>query len=312
MNDGWIYEDRVNKFSSGQTVLQYYTAIYRHSTKAQWQEKIESNQILLDSKPTTVNTRLKAGQKLTYHRQPWEEPEVPLFFEIIYEDAELLIINKPSGLPVLPGGGFLQHTLLFQLQKLYPRNTPVPIHRLGRGTSGLMLLGRSKVAKSNLSQQMRSHALEKVYIAKASGIITENEFIIGDRIGKIPHPVLGYIYGATPTGKSARSDCKVVQRNQDNTIVEVTILTGRPHQIRIHLAAVGHPLVGDPLYDIGGIPRRGEWHSPNITSNQNKMITPGDCGYDLHAYRLGFRHPVSHQKINFTCALPKNLIVSPV
>ena len=305
MNDGWTYKDKVTKSDAGRTVLQYYSLRYRHSTATQWQERIESGQILLNEKRTTVDTLLQAGQKLTYHRPPWKEPQVP-FFEVIYEDADLLIINKPSGLPVLPGGGFLQHTLLHQLQKLYPQDTPVPIHRLGRGTSGLMLLGRSKLAKSSLNEQMRDRAINKVYIAKASGIITEDKFIIRDRIGKIPYPILGYIYGATPTGKYARSDCKVIQRNEDNTVVEVTILTGRPHQIRIHLAAAGYPLVGDPLYDFGGIPRRDESHSPK----RNKIITPGDCGYDLHAYQLGFKHPVSNSQMSFTCALPKNLIVS--
>lgn len=305
MNNGWIYTDRVNKSSAGETVLQYYSLRYRHSTATQWRERIESGQILLNGKPTTADTLLKAGQKLTYHRPPWKEPQVPLSFEVIYEDADLLIIDKPSGLPVLPGGEFLQHTLLHQLEKLYLHNTPIPIHRLGRGTSGLMLLGRSKIAKSNLSQQMRDRSIQKVYLAKASGIITHDEFSIGDRIGKIPHPILGYIYGATPTGKYARSDCKVIQRNQDNTIVEVTILTGRPHQIRIHLAAAGYPLTGDPLYDVGGVPRREEWHS----SKQDKVITPGDCGYELHAYRLGFKHPVSNKQVNFT-APPESLIVS--
>ena len=307
MNDGWIYTDTINKSSAGQTVLEYYSLRYRHSTAAQWRERIESGQILLNGKITTADTLLESGQQLTYHRPPWKEPEVPLSWEIIYEDADLLIINKPSGLPVLPGGGFLQHTLLHQLQKLYPHHTPVPIHRLGRGTSGLMLLARSKVAKSSLSQQIRDRKITKVYIAKASGIIPQDKFSICDRIGKIPHPILGYIYGATPTGKYARSDCKVIQRNEDNTIVEVTILTGRPHQIRIHLAAAGYPLMGDPLYDLGGIPCRGEYHSPL----QNKVITPGDCGYFLHAYYLGFKHPVSNKQVNFICAPPKKFDSEP-
>ena len=303
MNKGWIYTDRVNKSSAGQTVLQYYTERYRHSTASQWQKRIESGQILLDDKSTSADTILKKGQKLTYHRPPWQEPEVPLSFKIVYEDNDLLIVNKPSGLPVLPGGGFLQHTLLFQLQKLYPQDTPVPIHRLGRGTSGLMLLARSYIAKSSLSEQMRAREIKKIYIAKASGIIREDNFIIRDRIGKIPHPILGYIYGATPTGKYARSDCKVIQRHRDNTIVEVTILTGRPHQIRIHLAAAGYPLVNDPLYRIGGIPKgvyKGESPSPNLLFHRDKIVTPGDCGYSLHAYYLGFKHPVSNNQMTFT------------
>jgi 23S rRNA pseudouridine1911/1915/1917 synthase len=305
MNEGWIYRDRVTKFSAGQTVLQYYTERYRHSTPAQWRERIFTGQILLNEKPTTVDTLLQAKQQLAYHRPPWSEPEVPLSFKIIDEDAEIVIINKPSGLPVLPGGGFLQHTLLSQLQKLYPQETPIPIHRLGRGTSGLMVLARSKLAKSSLSEQMRSHTIKKVYLAKAQGIITEDKLIIRDRIGKIPHPILGYIYGATIAGKYARSDCQVIQRDLELncTILEVTILTGRPHQIRIHLAAAGYPLVGDFLYDL-------KRHSPNLAPNQDKMMAPGDCGYYLHAYQLSFQHPVSNRQISFTCAPPQELTVN--
>ena len=291
MNDGWIYTDCINKASAGQTVLQYYTKNYCHSTKIQWRERIQSRQILLEDKSTTADTFLQAGQTLTYYRPPWKEPEVPLSFEVIYEDMDLLIVNKPSGLPVLPGGSFLQHTLLYRLQKRYPNGTPIPIHRLGRGTSGLMLLARSKIARSRLSQQMRDRQIEKVYLAKASGIIERDSFSIRDRIGKIPHPVLGYIYGATSSGKDAYSKCRVIRHDHNYTIVEVTILTGRPHQIRIHLAAVGHPLVGDPLYDVGGIPK--------ISRHSGKLITPGDCGYELHAYKLGFKHPVSNRQLNF-------------
>lgn len=314
MNNGWIYRDWVNKSGAGQTVLQYYSSRYRHSTEAQWKERIELGQILLNNQATTKDTLLQLGQKLAYHRPPWKEPEVPLSFKIIYEDNELIIIDKPSGLPVLPGGGFLQHTLLYQLQKLYPNKTPVPIHRLGRGTSGLMLLARSSVAKSSLSEQMRNHAIEKVYWAKARGIIVEDELIIRDRIGKITHCILGYIYGATPTGKYARSDCKVIQRNPDNTIVEVTILTGRPHQIRIHLAAAGYPLVGDPLYDVGGIPKMVYYQNDLVKIDEeiDKIVTPGDCGYSLHAYQLGFKHPVSNKQISFTCTPPKELIINTV
>ena len=303
MNNGWVYKDSVTKSNAEQTVLQYYTNRYCHSTAAQWRKRIESNQILLDNKPTTTDTRLKAGQQLAYHRPPWQEPEVPLSFEILHEDADIIIINKPSGLPVLPGGGFLQHTLLYQLQKLYSQDTPIPIHRLGRGTSGLMLLARSTVAKSRLSQQMRNHEITKVYLAKASGIIAEDEFIIRDRIGKIPHPILGYIYGATVRGKYARSDCKVMQRNHDHTIVKVTILTGRPHQIRIHLAAAGYPLLNDPLYNIGGIPCGGD------VPFRDKIVTPGDCGYYLHAHQLGFKHPVTNRQVSFTCVSPPELMV---
>lgn len=293
-NQGWTYQDTVKRDSAGKTVLNYYSDRYKHSTSSEWQQRIETGQILLNGKPTKPDIVLDLGQELVYQRPPWEEPAVPLSFETIYEDADIVVINKPSGLPVLPGGKFLEHTLLFLLQRLYPENTPIPIHRLGRGTSGLMLLARTKKAKSCLSQQMRDRKISKIYLAKAAGTISQDKFSISDRIGKIDHPYLGYIYGATPSGKEAYSKCQVIKRDNSYTIVEVNILTGRPHQIRIHLAAAGYPLLGDPLYLPGGIP----------LVDKERIITPSHCGYFLHAHRLSFIHPGTKQQISFACQPP--------
>ncbi len=302
LNKGWIYRETVPKSASGQTVLQYYSTRYCHSNKQQWQSKIESGQVLLNGKQVSSETILQLGDKLAYHRSPWLEPDVPLSFDIIYEDPDLLAIAKPAGLPVLPGGGFLENTLLWQIKKIYPQNPPSPIHRLGRGTSGLLLLAKSTLAKSSLSRQMRANStknlsderIQKIYLAKVDQGVQCDRFTVTNPIGKIPHPLIGYIYGATPQGKFARSECQVVQRNSDSTIIQVTILTGRPHQIRIHLAAAGYPLMGDPLYGVGGIP----------LVRQNEVSLPGDCGYHLHAYRLAFTHPRSNKRIDLICPAP--------
>lgn len=295
MNQGWVYREQVDKASVGQTVWQYYSQRYRHSTKAQWRSRILTGKILLDGQVTHPQTILQLGQKLEYHRLPWIEPSVPLEFKIIYEDCDLMVIDKPAGLPVLPAGGFLEHTLWWQLKQQFPQATPTPVHRLGRGTSGLMLLGRSPEAKSSLSRQIRTNSankcgLTKVYWAIVQGNSIPDHLTLSDRIGKIPHPVLDYIYGATPQGKFARSNCRVLKRKRDFTLVEVTILTGRPHQIRIHLAAAGYPLLGEPLYLPGGIPRQ-------TSKAGEKAVVPGDCGYYLHAYSLNFLHPRTNQQL---------------
>ena len=332
MNKGWVYREEVKGADGGQTVLDYYTNKYRHSNGSQWQTRIESGQILLNNCGTTAETILQRGDRLTYHRSPWVEPRVPLKFEILYEDRDLLVINKPSGLPVIPGGGFLEHTLLWQLKTIYPEDTPTPIHRLGRGTSGLLLLGRSQLAKSSLAKQMRHRTtgqdtsqLSKVYRTLVPGNSISDRLTIEQPIGKIFHPVLGYIYGATPNGKYARSEIRVIQRYDNHTLIEVTIFTGRPHQIRIHTAAVGYPLLGDPLYIPGGT-----FAPIDSTQDRDTIPVPGDCGYYLHAYRLSFIHPrcetillsadasqgrnisfeigvdLSQQIMNFECPTPKN------
>ncbi len=307
----------------GQTVLDYYTQRYRHSERAVWQERIEAGQILLDGDRTQKNTQLKSGQTLSYTRSPWQEPTVPLDFKVLYEDEDLWVIDKPSGLPVLPGGGFLENTLLHQLRSRYPSEQPVPIHRLGRGTSGAMLIAKSHSAREQLSRQFRrrtanlsdaslsdsdsSCTLRKTYRALIGPTAPDqlrDRFICTYPIGKLPHNRLGYVYGhltnihtakqtASPISSMvSRSEGTILQRSAQSTLVDITIQTGRPHQIRIHLAAAGHPLLGDSLYPIGGIP------------NPNGTARPGDCGYHLHAHHLRFAHPRTNQPITITAPPP--------
>ncbi|MBW4466952.1 MAG: RluA family pseudouridine synthase [Pegethrix bostrychoides GSE-TBD4-15B] len=297
MNRGWIYRDQVAEV--GLTLLDYYSQRYQHSSRAEWRERIVHGQILLEGGAAEPEQILQPGQQLAYHRPPWIEPDVPLEFETLYADADLLVIAKPSGLPVLPGGGFLEHTLLGQLARIYPTETPLPIHRLGRGTSGLLLLARSAQARSGLSQQMRQRQIHKVYRALVgAGLPDElpDTFTVQQPIGKIPYPGLGQLYAATPDGQFAQSDCRVWQRRTNATLIEVTILTGRPHQIRIHLASVGYPLLGDPLYGAGGLPR--------LPTDAQQLAVPGDCGYWLHAHRLEFQHPCRAEIMQFICPPP--------
>ncbi len=302
MNQGWTYREQVKQ--GGQNVLTYYSDRYRHSSPAEWRSRIEAGQILLAGQPTTAETLLKAGQWLTYYRSPWVEPEVPLAFEVLHSDPDLLVVAKPVGLPVLPGGNFLEHTLLRQLQLHYPQDTPVPIHRLGRGTSGLLLLARSPLAKSVLSRQMRQNTsgeerqIRKTYRALVESGSLPDHFCITQPIGKVPHPSLSYLYAATANGKFAYSECRVLKRHSRTTLLEVTILTGRPHQIRIHLASIGYPLVGDPLYGPGG--------GATDLAIANRIM-PSDCGYFLHATQLAFTHPQTGKPMQIFCPPPPAL-----
>ena len=313
LNQGWTYSEQTHPAEAGKTVLDYYSQRYRHSSRTVWRSRIEAGHILVDGQSVHPETTLKAGQGLTYSRPPWYEPVVPLEIKRLYEDEDVWAIAKPSGLPVLPGGGFLNHTLLHQLQLHHPHEKLTPIHRLGRGTSGVMLVARSPLARSHLSQQLRDHKMTKIYRALIGPsdrpTPIPDRFTITTPIGKVSHPLLGKVYGATDTGKFAHSDCRVVERRANATLLEVSILTGRPHQIRIHLAAYGYPLSGDPLYGVGGLPvgqveetsdselldrgrGTGDQSDTSDTSpSKIRSAVPGDCGYWLHAHRLGFTHP---------------------
>ena len=257
-------------------------------------ERIAGGQVRLGSAAAAASDRLRAGQLLVWRRPPWEEPPVPLAFAILYRDEHLLAVAKPRGLPSIPNGGFLTHTLLHLVRQGFPGATPM--HRLGRGTSGLLLFARTPEARRVCSAAWREGRVEKEYRALVTGVPDRPEFWIETSIGLVPHPRLGRVYAAS-SGKDARparSHVRVLGAREGNAIVSLTIPTGRPHQIRIHMAAAGHPLVGDPLYVAGGAPAA----EPGL---------PGDPGYRLHAHRLSLSHPVTGHRLALECTPPLEL-----
>jgi len=291
VNAGFCYRERVRQ--GGLTVLEHYVRNHPHSTPECWRARIEAGEVELDGHLPDPAAPLAPGQELAWHRPPWEEPEVDTTLRVIHEDAALLVVAKPSGLPTLPGGGFLENTLLALARARCPGCSPM--HRLGRGTSGLVLFARTPEAGAALQAAWREHRVEKRYRALAAGDPGWDELDIRTPIGPVPHPWLGTIFAASPAGKASRSVARVLERREDATLVEVDLHTGRPHQIRIHLASVGHPLEGDPLYGPGGLPR------------EDLVAVPGDLGYLLHAERLAFAHPVTGLALDLRAEPPEPL-----
>ncbi|MEM1425828.1 MAG: hypothetical protein AAGF75_04670 [Cyanobacteria bacterium P01_H01_bin.130] len=151
LNSGWVYRDRIAPKDAGRTVLDYYARYYRHSTRQAWGDRIDAGQIYLGDRRATPDQVLDVGQELRYDRPPWREPTVPLTFQVLYEDRDLMVVAKPSGLPVMPAGGYLDHTLLRQLKLHHcprtPGDCPVPIHRLGRGVPRDWLSWRDRLRR---------------------------------------------------------------------------------------------------------------------------------------------------------------------
>lgn len=290
LNQGYSYREQIQPRSLGQTVLEYLCQRYSHSTKQEWQARIAGGEVWLDDQPAQPQQTLKAGQILLWHRPPWLEPEVPLHYGLIYQDDWLLAVDKPSGLPTVPAGGFLEHTLLKRLQRDFPQVTP--LHRLGRGTSGLVLFGLEASATQQIAKNW-NQSVRKHYRALAAGLAASSSYSIRAPIGPVEHPKLGQIYAASPSGKPAHSEATVLELRANSTLFEVEIFSGRPHQIRIHLASIGHPLLGDPLYRIGGHARA--------------EALPGEGGYFLHAQRLELLHPVSGKPLALEAPPPLEL-----
>jgi 23S rRNA pseudouridine1911/1915/1917 synthase len=277
LNDGCEYRERLDADAEGWMLLDYLSRRYYHSTREEWAARIASGLVLIDSKPAHAEAALHRGCELVWQRPPWIEPDAPRSFSILYDDEDLLAVAKPAGLPTLPGANFL-HTTLLHLVRAYAHDA-APLHRLGRWTSGLVLCSRNQTARTALMRQWSANTVGKRYRALAGGHPALDEMKITTPIGPVSHALLGSIHAADPKGKPALTHVTVLERRADSFLCDVRITTGRPHQIRIHLASAGHPLVGDPLYGAGGLP------------HPDTHALPGDPGYHLHSAELSFIHP---------------------
>lgn len=289
-NSGCSYREQCGPQADGQLVLDYLSRQYPHSTRTEWEDNIAAGRVLLNDRPAAADETLRSGSWLIWQRPPWIEPPAPRCWQLLYEDTELLAVAKPSGLPTLPGAGFHESTLLHLVQQYAP--DAMPLHRLGRWTSGLVLCAKTTAARRVLLQQWSERSVYKRYRALISGNPAWNESEVTTPIGPVPHPLLGTVYAASATGKQSRSLATVLERRGDTCLCDLVISTGRPHQIRIHLASVGHPLAGDPLYGSDGLPL------------PDSISLPGDPGYQLHAAELRVRHPVGGAELRLCCPPP--------
>ena len=297
LNRGYAYATSIGRKYHGQTLLSHLASLYPHSTTEAWQQNLNNGEVTLNGVTATGSETVTAGQTLVWNRPPWIEPDCPLHFDILFEDPHLLAVNKPSGLPTLPGGGYMENTLLRLVQKQSPNANPV--HRLGRGTSGIVLFAITPQAAANLSADWNTPRIQKIYRALAQHVALQDRYEILTPIGLVPHPRIGSVWAASSNGKPSKSLAKVISRGGSTTTFEVSLYSGRPHQIRIHLASIGHPLVGDPLYGMTGQPLED---LPGL---------PGDGGYFLHAQFLNFRHPITGEQINLEAALPAGFSLHP-
>ena len=186
LNRGYAYTTIISRKYHGQTLLSNLASLYPHSTPQAWRQKLNNGEVTLNGVTATGSESVTLGQTLVWNRPPWIEPDSPQHFEVLFEDPHLLAVSKPSGLPTLPGGGYMENTLLRCVQRRAPNANPV--HRLGRATTGIVLFAKTPQAASHLFANWNTPKIQKIYRALGQNIARQHAYEILTPIGLVPHP----------------------------------------------------------------------------------------------------------------------------
>ena len=259
------------------------------------QRLLDEGNILVNGKTTKASYKTKLGDEITIQK---EEPkkvdiiaqDIPI--EVLYEDEDIIVVNKPKGIVVHPANGNPDGTLVNAIMNLCGNSLsgiggeirPGIIHRLDKDTSGVLIIAKNDIAHINISNQIKNRQTKKIYIALVRGVIKENEATINMPIGRSKKDRKKM--AVTKDGKEAVTHFKVLKRYDNFTLLEIKIDTGRTHQIRVHLAEIGYPIVGDYVYSNGKNPFNVE-------------------GQMLHARQIEFVHPTTGKDMKIEAPIPK-------
>lgn len=271
-----------------------YLSMVTDYSRAFIQKLLDESKILVNDHPVKASYSVKQNDEITIIETDIKTDSSlvarKMDLDILYEDDDILVINKPSGLVVHPGSGNVDNTLanglLYYTESLSDANgmdRPGIVHRLDKDTSGLLVVAKNNKAHEGLANAFSSHqTIEKEYLAIVNGVLSHNHGIIDAPIGRDTQNRKKMCVTAQ-NSKNAVSEFTVLERFAHATYVKVKIQTGRTHQIRVHMQYIGHPILNDPVY-----------------SNKSE----GSFGQYLHAYHLSFLHPITQEKMDFTAPLP--------
>ncbi len=289
------YSFIVNDESGGMRLDVFVSRMLPQISRTQAQRLIDEGNILVREKPAKANSKLTPGE-IIICRIPLAKPLLvaaePIELDIVYEDNDLLVVNKPQGMVVHPANGNLTGTLVnallhhcHDLSGINGILRPGIVHRIDKDTSGLLVVTKNDFAHRNLAQQIKEHTVKRVYIALVHGVIREPGGLIEAPIGRDLHNRQKMAV-VLKNSKNAVTEYQILERFQDYTLVECRLKTGRTHQIRVHMAFIQHPVVGDPKYG-------------------PKKVHLGFVGQALHAKTLGFSHPRTAKWLEFSVDPPR-------
>jgi 23S rRNA pseudouridine1911/1915/1917 synthase len=290
--------------SEGVRLDRFLASVLPEHSRSHIQRLIKDGQVLIAGRDAKANHSVRTGQAITIDLPDPIDPApqaeaLPL--PIVYQDEDLIVVDKPAGMVVHPAAGHASGTLVnallhhvTDLSGIGGEKRPGIVHRLDRGTSGLMVVAKHDAAHAELSRQFHDRQVEKEYFALVWGVVAAGRRI-DEPIGRDP---ANRKKMSARARRSREAVTRIVRAEQIRvlTLLQVAIHTGRTHQIRVHLSAIGHPIVGDPLY--GGIHRR----VPGDLRAVGRLERPF-----LHAARLVFKHPDDQRRMEFTSPLPADL-----
>ena len=285
----------INKEKAGNRIDKILSDAEVAASRAAIQRLIEKEKVFVNEKATKASYKVQENDVILIEEEVPQEvglkpQEIPL--DVIYEDNDIIVINKPKGMVVHPGNGNPEGTLANavmarckgSLSGIGGEIRPGIVHRLDKDTSGIIIVAKNDAAHINLSNQIKDREVKKTYIALVRGVVKENEATINMPIGRSTKDRVKM--AVSERGKEAITHFKVLNRFEGFTLLELQIDTGRTHQIRVHLAEIGYPVVADYVYSNGKNPF-------------------GIEGQMLHAYRLKFKHPVTQKQMELEAQLPK-------
>ena len=291
--------------AAGQRLDQVLARMFPDYSRARLQQWIKAGQVLVDGKQLRPKDKVMGGehvevQAVTETEVVWQAQPIPL--DIVYEDDEILVINKPAGLVVHPATGNPDGTLVNALLNHAPELSEVPragiIHRLDKDTTGLLVVARNLRSQKHLVEMLQAREMKRQYQAVVCGAIISGG-TVDEPIGR--HPVDRKRMAVVHNGKEAVTHYRVIQRYRAHTHIRVDLETGRTHQIRVHMAHIRHPLIGDQVYGQRlRIP-------PNSSEEMINMLR-GFKRQALHAARLGLQHPATGEEMEWEAALPDDMV----
>ncbi|MBK9710999.1 MAG: RluA family pseudouridine synthase [Kouleothrix sp.] len=290
----------VERDDEGQRLDRFAAAKVPDLSRSYARQLIEDAHIRLNDRDARPSAQLHVGDVVTIYRpipQPTDLVAQDIPLEVVYEDADVVVIDKPAGMVVHPAPGHLDGTLVNALLARYPDITvgsdlrPGIVHRLDRDTSGLLVVARNDQARHHLQAQQQARTMAKAYLVVVEGRFKEPEGLIDAPIAR--HPTDRMRQAIVAGGREARTRWRVLEDLGEYTLIEARLETGRTHQIRVHFAYKSRPVVGDPLYG----PRK-----PRATFGLTRQF--------LHAYRLGFALPSTNSWAEFESPLPSDLLAA--